>query len=213
LHGRLCGPLLFTPEASNGCGYGLKAINNNTMPHINNIYKNIDSIKNSPNVIDTLIEVDKILDRLDIYAYENWFNGEIVEGPFVERHWVDVTLMYPQKMMPNPDAAMRLIQNGCKVKYGKDVLETFKKVESADDLIETEDGQRLPKTVKQSVHIVNIRIPKQLLDVVADVQEIDDTMMDTVEQAYEDGMGGTDGLSNNDQGMQDEPIAPGGEDA
>tara|TARA_R110001592_G_scaffold71064_3_gene217501 strand:+ start:577 stop:690 length:114 start_codon:yes stop_codon:yes gene_type:complete len=37
--------------------------------------------------------------------------------------------------------------------------------------------------------------------------------MDTVEQAYEDGMGGTDGLSNNDQGMQDEPIAPGGEDA
>jgi hypothetical protein len=116
-------------------------------------------------------------------------------------------------MMPNPDAAMRLIQNGCKVKYGKDVLETFKKVESADDLIETEDGQRLPKTVKQSVHIVNIRIPKQLLDVVADVQEIDDTMMDTVEQAYEDGMGGTDGLSNNDQGMQDEPIAPGGEDA
>lgn len=183
------------------------------MPHINNIYKNIDSIHNSPNVIDTLIEVDKILDRLDIYAYENWFNGEIVEGPFVERHWVDVTLMYPQKMMPNPDAAMRLIQNGCKVKYGKDVLETFKKVESADDLIETEDGQRLPKTVKQSVHIVNIRIPKQLLDVVADVQEIDDTMMDTVEQAYEDGMGGTDGLSNNDQGMQDEPIAPGGEDA
>ncbi len=183
------------------------------MPHINNIYKNIDSIHNSPNVIDTLIEVDKILDRLDVYAYENWFKGEIVEGPFVERHWVDVTLMYPQSLMPNPDAAMRLIQNGCKVKFGKDVLETFKKVESADDLIETEDGQRLPKTVKQPIHLVNIRIPKQLIDVVEDVQEIDDTMMSTVEQAYEDGMGGMQGMANNDEGMQDEPIQAEPEDA
>lgn len=178
------------------------------MPHINNIYKNIDSIHNSPNVINTLIEVDKILDRLDVYAYENWFKGEIVEGPFVERHWVDVTLMYPQKLMPNPDAAMRLVQNGCKVKFGKDVLETFKKVESAADLIETEDGQRLPKIEKQPVHLVNIRIPKQLLDVVEDVQEIDDTLMADVEQAYEQGLGGKQGMANNDEGLApDEPIA------
>tara|TARA_R110001592_G_scaffold71064_3_gene217500 strand:+ start:140 stop:451 length:312 start_codon:yes stop_codon:yes gene_type:complete len=98
------------------------------MPHINNIYKNIDSIHNSPNVIDTLIEVDKILDRLDIYAYENWFNGEIVEGPFVERHWVDVTLMYPQKMMPNPDAAMRLIKTAVKLSLVKMYLKHLKKL-------------------------------------------------------------------------------------
>jgi hypothetical protein len=178
------------------------------MPHINSIYKNIDSIHNSPNVVDTLIEIDKVLDRLDVYAYENWFKGEIVEGPFVERHWVDVTLMYPAKLMPNPEAAMRLIQNGCKVKFGKDVLETFKKVESADDLIEMDDGQRLPKTIKQSIHLVNIRIPKQLLDVVEDVQQFDDTELQDVEQAYEQELGGTDGLANNDEQIDAPEATP-----
>lgn len=165
------------------------------MPHINEIYKNLENIHSSPNVIDTLIEVDRVMDRLDVYAYENWFKGEIVDGPFVERHWVEFTLMYPHKMMPNPDAAMRLIRNGCKVKYGQDVLESFKKVESADDIVETEDGQRLPKTVKHKVWLVNVRMPKNLLDVVEQVKDIsDDIDTEAVESAYEDELDGEQGL-------------------
>jgi len=116
--------------------------------------------------------------------------------------------MYPAKLMPNPEAAMRLIQNGCKVKFGKDVLETFKKVESADDLVEMDDGQRLPKTIKQSIHLVNIRIPKQLLDVVEDVQKFDDTELQDVEQAYEQELGGTDGLANNDEQIDAPEATP-----
>lgn len=165
------------------------------MPHINEIYKNLENIHSSPNVIDTLIEVDRVMDRLDVYAYENWFKGEIVEGPFVERHWVEFTLMYPYKVMPNPDAAMRLVRNGCKVKFGEDVLETFKKVESADDIVETEDGQRLPKIEKHKVWLVNIRMPKNLLDVVEEVKDIsDDIDLEAVESAYEDELDGEQGL-------------------
>ncbi len=167
------------------------------MPHINTIYKNLENIHSSPNVIGTLIEVDRVLDRLDVYAYENWFKGEIVDGPFVERHWVEFTLMYPHKLMPNPDAAMRLVRNGCKVKFGQDVLETFGKVESSDDIIETEDGQRLPKTVKRKVWLVNIRMPKNLLDVVEEVKDIsDDIDLEAVESAYDQELDGEKGLEN-----------------
>lgn len=165
------------------------------MPHIDTIYKNLDNIHRSPNVLETLIEVDRVLDRLDVYAYENWFKGEIIEGPLVERHWVEITLMYPGKKMPNPDAAMRLVRNGCKVKFGKDQFETFVHVKGPGDIVTTESGQRLPKTEKKPVWLINIRFPKHLLDVVEEVKDVsDDIDQDAVESAYEEELDGEQGL-------------------
>lgn len=176
-------------------GLGIKKHKYSTMLHIDTIYKNLDNIHTSPNVLETLIEVDRVLDRLDVYAYENWFKGEIVDGPFVERHWVEVTLMYPQKRMPDPDAAMRLVRNGCKVKFGKDTFETFVQVKGPEDIFTSESGQRLPRTEKQSVWLVNIRFPKHLLDVVEEVKDVsDDIDLDAVESAYEEELDGEQGL-------------------
>lgn len=169
------------------------------MPTQDIIYKNLDTIHNSPNVIDTLVEIDRILDRMDIYSYENWIKGEIVDGPFVERHWVELTLMYPGKLMPNPDAAMRLVKNGCKVKFGKDVVETFATVKSAEDLVTTKEGDRVPRSVKRAVWLVNLRIPKALLDVSEEVKDTDDIDYDSIESAYEDELDGTDGLQDDAQ--------------
>ena len=166
------------------------------MPTQDIIYKNLDTIHNSPNVIDTLVEIDRILDRMDVYSYENWIKGEIVDGPFVERHWVELTLMYPTKLMPNPDAAMRLIKNGCKVKFGKDIVETFAKVESAEDLVTTVDGDRIPRTIKKQVWLINLRIPKALLDVSEEVKDTDDIDYDSIESAYEDELDGEQGLQD-----------------
>ena len=176
------------------------------MPKQDTIYQNLDRIHNSPNVIDTLVEVDRILDRMDVYAYENWISGEVVDGPFVERHWVDLTLMYPQKMMPNPDAAMRLIKNGCKVKYGRDVLETFAKVKSPDDLVTNEEtGERTPRVVSKHVWLVNLRIPKTLIDVSEDIKDIDDIDYDSVDSAYEEELDGAQGLVADQAQSQETP--------
>lgn len=175
------------------------------------IYKNLDNIHNSPNVIDTLVEVDRVLDRMDVYAYENWLYGEIVEGPFVERHWVELTLMYPQKMMPNPDAAMRLIGNGCKVSFGKSKFKTFAKVKNPEDVVTTKDGQRIPKPVLKTVWLVTLRIPKQLLNVSEDIKDIDDIDYDSVEAAYDEELDGAQGLQNDDiQQQSNQQQAPQG---
>lgn len=164
------------------------------MPKQNSIYKNLDTIHRSPNVIDTLTEIDRVLDRMDIYAYENWIKGEIVDGPFVERHWVELTLMYPAKMMPNPDAAMRLINNGCKVKFGKDKLTTFAKVKGPDDLVTTSDGERIPRLVTKTVWLVNLRLPLSLIDVSEDISDVDDIDYDSVETAYDEELDGEKGM-------------------
>lgn len=174
------------------------------MPTQHSIYKNLDTIHNSPNVIDTLIEIDRVLDRMDVYAYENWIKGEIVDGPFVERHWVELTLMYPHKLMPNPDAAMRLIKSGCKVKFGQDVLVTFGKVEGPEDIITTEDGQKVPKPVKKKVWLVNLRVPKALLNVSEDIKDVDDIDYDSIEAAYDEELDGEDGLKQ-EQGPDQAP--------
>lgn len=171
------------------------------MPTQDTIYKNLDKIHNSPNVIDTLVEIDRVLDRMDVYAYENWISGEIVDGPFVERHWVELTLMYPNNMMPNPDAAMRLIANGCKVKYGKDKFKTFGKVKNAEDIITTEDGQRIPKPIIKTVWLVNLRIPRMLLDISEDIKDTDDIDYDSIEDAYDEELDGEQGLQNNNDDL------------
>ena len=178
------------------------------MPQQHSIYKNLDNIHNSPNVIDTLTEIDRILDRMDVYAYENWIKGEIVDGPFVERHWVELTLMYPKKMMPNPDAAMRLIKNGCKVKFGEDVLETFAKVEKPEDVVTNKEGARVPRTIKKPIWLVNLRIPKTLLDVSEDVKDTDDVDYASVDAAYEDELDGESGLQSDNEESVTPPEQP-----
>ncbi len=175
------------------------------MPTQHSIYKNLDTIHSSPNVIDTLVEIDRVLDRMDVYAYENWIKGEIVDGPFVERHWVELTLMYPKKMMPNPDAAMRLIKSGCKVKFGEDVLTTFGKVKGPEDIITTEDGQKVPKPVKKKVWLVNLRVPKALMNVSEDIKDIDDIDYDSIEAAYDEELDGENGLQQEQSPVEAPP--------
>ena len=68
------------------------------------------------------------------YAYKNWQYGEVVDGPKMGRHWITVTLMYPNKLMPDPNGANRLVNYDCKVNYRKAVYVTPVKIKTQDDL-------------------------------------------------------------------------------
>ena len=75
---------------------------------------NLDAIKGTlvgitkgENVLDMLIEFERTLDNLEIFAYKNWLMGELVSGPDIERYWFVTTWMFPYKMMPDPDAGLR----------------------------------------------------------------------------------------------------------
>ena len=48
----------------------------------------------SPIKLDMLMEFEKTLDELDLYAFKNWDQGEIFEGPEIGRHYVNVKLLY-----------------------------------------------------------------------------------------------------------------------
>ena len=46
----------------------------------------VDTIKNiymSDGSMNTLLDFERVLDEADIYAYKNWINGVLVQGPDV----------------------------------------------------------------------------------------------------------------------------------
>jgi len=147
--------------------------------------------------LETLMQIDGVLESLNVYAYKNWIEGEIVDGPQIERYWVTVTLLYPHKMMPDPSGAERLLKNGCKVFYTKDTLTTAAKLIEPEDVeIDPNDpNKRRAKKVQRPVWLVTLEVPRGLIDTVESSRvKVDDMQFDSesVEQAYDDNLGDDD---------------------
>ena len=121
------------------------------MIDIDTIYTTLDDVYGSDNVLDILVEFERVLDQLDIYVYDNWIKGEIVEGPKIDRYWISVTLMYPYTMMPDPAGAERLMDHNCKVWYGKDELHHVAKISGPESYERNEDGVMDAKLIKSPV--------------------------------------------------------------
>ena len=128
----------------------------------------IVEVSNDNTLLDMLMEFEKTLDELDMYAFKNWDQGEILEGPSIGRHYVNVKLMYPSKKMPDPEGAKRLVARDCLVKYSKDSLESPRRVLAFDDVkveVRPDGGQRFtPKTETESVWVVDIKMPRRYVD-------------------------------------------------
>lgn len=139
---------------------------------------NIKVISENNSLLDMLMEFEKTLDSLDLYAFKNWQKGEVLEGPSLKRHYVNVKLMYPYKNMPDPDGAKRLMARDCLVKFNKDTLITPIKVKTFDDVeVDTRpNGQTRykAKTKSEPVWVVSIDMPRRYVDEFSkDVVEID----------------------------------------
>jgi hypothetical protein len=128
----------------------------------------IKEISETNSLLDMLLEFEKTLDEMDLYAYKNWMKGELLEGPTLGRHYINVKLMYPYKDMPDPDGAKRLIARNCLVKFKKDTLIRPRAVKSYDDVtLEIRaDGTRKYKAKADSepVWVVSVDMPRRYVD-------------------------------------------------
>tara|TARA_Y100001970_G_scaffold293162_2_gene438250 strand:+ start:1474 stop:1983 length:510 start_codon:yes stop_codon:yes gene_type:complete len=126
-----------------------------------NIVNNHYAIHKSTSLLDSLLEFEKALDEMGLYTYKNWNKGEIVEGPKISRYWIETTLMYPLKEMPDPTGGQRLLGYDCKVTYKKDSYNAPRRVKSYDDY---QPGTKKPKVDEVPVWLVNIKMPKKFLE-------------------------------------------------
>jgi len=128
---------------------------------------NMSRVNSSDRLYDMLLEIEALFDKFGIYAYRNWFEGEVVNGPVVKRHWISISLMYEYKLMPEPEAAKRLIKHGCKVKYKK----TTRPVIILPHQTDREEGMLEPEFKDKKIWIIDIDFPRVLLD------EMDDSFV------------------------------------
>lgn len=132
---------------------------------IKKIVENTKKIYMSESSLELLMDFERVLDEVDMYAFKNWKRGELVEGPIKHKHWVECTFMYPNKMMPDPDGGKRLLGYKAIVEYKKDKLSTPVKVEDYGDF---RPGTKKPKMKEDPVWLVKIKMPSEL---VKDTQE------------------------------------------
>ena len=131
------------------------------MADIKDIIKNIETIYGSNNSLKLLKDFERVIDELDTYVYDNWIDGEIVEGPKEGRYFVECTFMWPEHKMPEPKGGLRLIEYGCKVQIGESRISKVRKIKSPDDI---RPGTRKGKIDHETVWLVKISMPKKLMN-------------------------------------------------
>jgi hypothetical protein len=131
------------------------------MRDIKDVIENIQQLYSNNSSLSTLKDFERVLDEMDMYVYKNWRDGELAEGPRVDRHWVSASFMWPRENMPDPMAAKRLLDYGCKVKYEKTHLLEPRKVKGPDDF---RPGTKKGKLDRKPVWLVEITMPKKLVE-------------------------------------------------
>jgi hypothetical protein len=181
--------------------------------NIHDVLQSIKDISLSESALTTMLDFERVVSELDVYAFENWKKGELVEGPVYEKYFITCTFMWPYKKMPDPRGGEQLLNYNCEVSYKKDELEFPVKIKDGNDF---EPGTKVAKTNKTPVWLVTITMPKKLMAEInqGSVDLENDTLdMEDVEQAYEEGYdeeeakdqdpgaGMDQGMGGMDQGM------------
>lgn len=149
------------------------------------IADNIKAIYMSDGSIATLLDFERVLDELDVYAFRNWEIGELVAGPEVGKYTVSVTFMWPKNMMPDPRGGARLLPFDCDVSYQKKKIKIPIKITDPSDY---RPGTHKAKIIERDVWLVEITMPKHLMSEIRtgsiemEDQEIE---LDELDQAYE----------------------------
>lgn len=159
----------------------------------NEILALIKRVSGQETSLNMLMEFERTLDATNLYAYKNWMNGELVDGPNIDRYWFTTTWMYPYKMMPDPKGSLRLLKYGCKVYFKEDTLKEVSRVLGREDLqAGVEDGQKKAKIMRKPVWLVTIEMPRKFVDDAQDAMlEFEDGAIniDDINQAYDEELG------------------------
>ena len=146
---------------------------------------NIRDIYMSEGTITTLLDFERVLDEVDVYAFKNWEIGELVAGPEITKYRVACTFMWPEKLMPDPRGGRRLLPFDCEVSYRKVEMKIPIKITDPSDYRE---GTKKARIVEKPVWLVEIVMPKSLMsDIRTGSIEMEDQDIDLEEldQAYE----------------------------
>ena len=173
------------------------------------IVDTVKGIYTSNGTMSTILDFERVLDDADLYAFKNWINGELVQGPNVGRYTATCVFMWPYKMMPDPKGAVRLLKLGCRVEFAKSEIKVPVVVKDYEDLV---PGTNYPKMKERKVWFVKIEIPLELMDSIKEgsIDLADNTIdLADIEDAYNEDL--DKDASQNEEAAQPETNEPPGQ--
>ena len=149
------------------------------------VAENIRDIYMSEGSLLTLLDFERVLDELDLYAFKNWPIGELVSGPDIGKYRVTCIFMWPERLMPDPRGARRLLPFDCEVKYKKTNMKVPMRIEDPSDY---RPGTKKARLIEKKIWLVSIAMPKALMsDIRTGSVELEDQDIDLadLDDAYE----------------------------
>lgn len=128
----------------------------------------IQNLFDQDGLLDILLGIEEYFDNMDLYAYKNWINGEIVEGPIVEKYWVTITLKFDHDTFPDPVATKIFEQQGTKIFVRPDweisPISHPRSNQDMQSLLGNGSYVRKPKDVKKPIILYKFQIPRRLVN-------------------------------------------------
>lgn len=171
------------------------------------VAKNIQGIYLSEGSLLTLLDFERVLDELDLYAFKNWDIGELVAGPDVGKYKVSCTFMWPENLMPDPRGGRRLLPFDCEVLYKKVKMKIPVKINDPSDYA---PGTHTARIIEKPVWLVEISMPKALMsDIRTGSVELEDQDIDLadLDDAYEQDLDKEEFKQNEQQQQQSQSPA------
>ena len=150
------------------------------------VAENIRDLYLSEGSLLTLLDFERVLDEVDLYAFKNWQLGELVQGPEVSKYKVSCIFMWPERLMPDPRGARRLLPFDCEVNFKKTTIKIPIKIEDPSDFV---PGTHKARLINKKVWLVEIVMPKSLIsDIRTGSLELEDQNIDLedLDTAYEE---------------------------
>ena len=163
------------------------------------VAENIRDIYLSEGSLLSLLDFERVLDELDIYAFKNWQIGELVAGPEIGKYRVTCIFMWPEKLMPDPRGGRRLLPFDCEVKFKKTVMKVPIKITDPSDY---RPGTHKARIGEAKIWLVEITMPKTLMsDNRTGSIELEDEEIDLadLDDAYEQDLDKEENKNDNDQ--------------
>lgn len=171
------------------------------------VAKNIKNLYLSDGSLLNLLDFERVLDELDIYAFKNWEIGELVQGPTISKYKVSCIFMWPEYLMPDPRGARRLLPFDCEVKFKKTNMKIPLKIEDPSDY---RPGTKVARIIEKKIWLVEITMPKSLMsDIRTGSIELEDQDIDLedLDTAYDKDLNKEEFQNNQDeQQLQQQPA-------
>ena len=119
-------------------------------------------------LLDILLGVEEYFSGMDLYAYKNWIDGELVEGPIVSKYWVEVIFKYTKETFPDPRAMLIFERQGTKVTIKEDweikPIAHPRALSDMQSVVAQRSSVSKPKDIREPILLVKFQIPRRLVN-------------------------------------------------